>query len=253
MGNSKKIDFSYVNIGGLLVGVIGVVLAVYFYMVSKEERELVYYVNPVKSIVFSSNNNELSVIYKGDIISSDVAAAQVAIWNKGNKAVKKENMLKEFMLDVGGDHQVLEARIRKMSRDITNISLNTESSALGRVVIDWDILEKNDGCVVQLIYTGDTSTTVKAFGIVEGQGNVRINQGFFDNNESRIVTQIIWTIIGIIVFIKVEAIYKRQYLENKRRSSLYKIAALFLFYVVLTAIYIHFVLLFSNKEPPFGF
>jgi hypothetical protein len=38
--------------------------------------------------------------------------------------------------------------------------------------MSWKILEHNDGAVLQLIVAGPTSVTVKAEGVVEGQGQI---------------------------------------------------------------------------------
>jgi len=165
----------YVGIAGTAASIIGVLLAVYLYVASRETRELVYLVNPAKSIIVASGQSSvLSVRVRdtGQEIVGDVTAAQVAFWNEGHQSIRPHNMLRPLVIKVGDGAAVLEARIVKMSRDVIGLALDTTRAADGTIVVMWEILEHNDGGVIQLVFAGDANIPIAATGIIEGQGEV---------------------------------------------------------------------------------
>jgi hypothetical protein len=159
-----------VGIIGWLATILGLVLTVYFYIEAKETRQLTYYLNPVKAaLVRSGQASRLSTTFDNKPIKGDITAAQVALWNQGKLAIKKQDMLKPVVLYTENNAPILEATIRKSSRDVTGLSLATEQLQQGRVGISWDILERNDGCVIQLIYAGNPDLNLSIDGVIEGQ------------------------------------------------------------------------------------
>jgi cell division protein FtsB len=96
----------------------------------------------------------------------------VALWNRGNRPIKKQNVLKPVVIYTQDNSPILEATIRKTSRDVTHLSLNLDELQKGRVTIDWDILERNDGGIIQLIYAGKPDVHIQAEGVIEGQPSI---------------------------------------------------------------------------------
>lgn len=162
-----------VGIIGSIASVIGLLLAIYFYVESKETRQLICYVNPVKAVVIKTGQaSRLTTSFDTKVVETDITAAQVAIWNQGEKSVKRDNILKPILIYTENNSPILEATLRKSSRDVVQLSLNTDELQKGRVSVSWNILEHNDGGVIQLIYAGDPSIKLKADGVVEGQGQI---------------------------------------------------------------------------------
>jgi hypothetical protein len=50
--------------------------------------------------------------------------------------------------------------------------LNLDELQKGRVTTDWDILERNDGGIIQLIYAGKPDVHIQVEGVIEGQPSV---------------------------------------------------------------------------------
>ena len=174
--NKVVIFFSnpIVGIIGWLATIIGLVLTIYFYVEGKENRDLTYYVNPVKAVLVRSGQaSRLSASFDDKTVETDITAAQIALWNQGKLAIKKDNILKSVVIYTDKQIPILEATIRKSSRDVNGISLGTENIRQGSITISWNILERNDGCVIQLIYAGDTNTQLLIDGVIEGQDKIR--------------------------------------------------------------------------------
>ena len=88
-----------VGILGSLAGIIGIPLAIYFYTQTALYPDLVYYVNPARAAVVQQGAaSHLTVSIDGQQITTDVSAAQVAIWNRGKQAIRHESVLEPIVI-----------------------------------------------------------------------------------------------------------------------------------------------------------
>ena len=113
--------------------------------------------------------SDLSISHNGKKISGNVSAAQMAIWNAGKRPIRENDTLSPIVISTGGGQPVLEARIRKTTRPIINFTLDTTRADEGKLQINWRILEKDDGAVIQLIYVGDQEVPLQVSGSIVGQ------------------------------------------------------------------------------------
>jgi hypothetical protein len=161
-----------VGIIGTIASIIGLLLAIYFYLKGKQVRKLVYHVNPAKAVVVRAGQaSKLKVSFNERAIKSDVTASQIALWNQGNQSIKPNDILKPIIINVTNS-PILEASIRKMSRDIIDIELAEQEYEQGLIGVSWKILEHNDGGVIQVIYEGGTDAQITVDGVIEGQQDV---------------------------------------------------------------------------------
>ena len=163
-----------VSMIGWAATVLSLFLGIYFYIQSIKKRDLVYFVNPAQAVVVKTGEaSNLHVSYGDRELKSDVTAAQVAIWNRGNESVRPENILEPVTIHTSPSVQILEARIRKKSRDVVDDSLDQTRLSEGIVGVKWKIFEQGDGVVIQLVYAGSPSTQIKVSGVIEGQSEIR--------------------------------------------------------------------------------
>ena len=54
----------------------------------------------------------------------------------------------------------------------TTSPILTDEAQNGRVTISWQILEQNDGGIIQLIYTGNPEVNIRVDGVIEGQKEI---------------------------------------------------------------------------------
>jgi hypothetical protein len=159
---------------GTLLGVVGILLSIYVYRESREYPELTYYVHPVKASVLKSGKaSKLQCDFEGQPITSDITVAQVAIWNQGKRSIKRNNILKPVVLYATNAAPILQATLRKQSRDVVNLEIDRKELQSGKLMVSWAILEQNDGAVIQLTYAGGPDVAIVLDGVVEGQGNVQ--------------------------------------------------------------------------------
>ena len=115
-------------------------------------------------MVRAGEASDLSISHNGKKISGNVSAAQMAIWNAGKRPIRENDILSPIVISTGGGQPVLEARIRKTTRPIINFTLDTTRADEGKLQINWRILEKDDGAVIQLIYVGTKRSPYKLAG-----------------------------------------------------------------------------------------
>lgn len=161
-----------VGVLGSIASVVSVVLAVYFYSASIGERKLTYYVHPAKtSLVSTANTSDFTALYKNSPITGSVSVARIAFWNAGNEPIRKLDILKMLEINTEGG-KILEASLTKQSRDVVNIRLFKDRLDDGVLNIDWNVLETNDGAVVQIIYSGGINTPISANAVLVGQKEI---------------------------------------------------------------------------------
>ena len=161
-------------VASLIAGYIGIL---YF----SDSRHLVTRTNPARRVVFKANQvDKVRVNFDAIPIDNDITIVEVAIWNQGNLAIKKNDILQDVEISTGDKAPILAASIPRVSRTITGLRLNTDGMAKGTVVLTWDILEKNDGAEVELTYVGNSQMTVDVEGTIVGQAHIdRIESTFY--------------------------------------------------------------------------
>jgi hypothetical protein len=158
-----------VGIVGTAASVIGVALALFFYFSEHNTRDLTAFVHPIRtSVVRTGQASKMSVRFEDRLIDSDVTAVQITVWNKGGLSIRPANVLKPVVIVMPG-RRVLEATIKKQTREVVNFRLDSTKLGDGRIPLNWDILEKDDGAVIQLIYAGDDTADIHFEGVLEGQ------------------------------------------------------------------------------------
>lgn len=257
-----KVIFSnpWIGIVATMCTIVSFVFALYIYFTSVSVHNFTYTISPVKAVAVKSGQvSDLEVSYKGKAIITDITVVQIAIWNKGKLPIKTDNILKEIRIVTSPTTQILDASIRKESRDVIGIQIEKFHYNDGYIPISWKILEKNDGAVIQIIYAGSININLKIEGIIEGQKELTFedlkdkSQTPIDMNKVSRIILIIAISSTILLFIlkTITNIIIRKTDKNQRifdKPSLRKtLENIFL-------IIISYLVFFTNRGgPPFGF
>jgi hypothetical protein len=246
-----------VGLLGCIASILGVFLAIYFYSKSTRYRELVYYVNPAKAIIAKSGHtSRLKMLIDNNEINIDITAVQIAIWNQGKESIKKENILKQIKIVSEPPSPIIETSFLKVSRDIVNPMLDNSQYKNAILSLFWEILEKDDGFIVQILYEGDANNKFRINGIIEGQPSIQSLEfpGKIKSPSEQIRSELrmryilyavtaaylIISLFFIILWIKEEKLAKRD--------------LIFLFgSIAMVFVCIYMLLKFKIPEPPFGF
>jgi hypothetical protein len=249
-----------VGIIGSLASVIGIPLAIYFYFQSSSQPELVCYVNPARAeVVKQGAASRLTVSFDGQPIGTDVTAAQVAVWNRGRRAVRPETILEPFVIRTEPSVPILEATIRKTSRDVIALKIDRTRLAKGEVPLSWAILEQDDAGIIQLVYAAGADTKIQCQGVIEGQravrelkygGKIRTAAEQIQGERRFTFVLVINMIVGIVVMVIGLGLAYRAGLPSPPRPLGY-LAFLICGFVTVFSIYL--IIVSSVPVPPVGF
>jgi hypothetical protein len=248
-----------VGIIGSLASIAGIFLAIYFYMDAKVVPELTYFVNPAKAVIGKPGQmNRITVLVDKDTLRTEVSAVQVAFWNRGKQTIKTNNVLKSLVIYTEHGEPILETTIRKMSRDVVGVGLNQSMMARGRITVSWDILERNDGGVIQLIYAGGPDVPIRAECVLEGQSKIKrleypkeikstFDQYFSELKSNRLFQLKILAvcIVGIVLYIVLSSIFNRK--------RIYWYWEFFMMIIFIIQIFLWLFILSQPSGPPFGY
>jgi hypothetical protein len=259
--NLRKIKkFISHSITGFFIGIIGIILAIYFYFSGIKEPKILFLVHPVRTpIVQVGRLSDLSVSFRGKPVNGDLTAVQFAIWNSGRAPVRHEDILKPIVL-VASNCPIYEVTIRNVSRDVVGFQLLTNDLALGRLGFDWKILEHNDGASIQVLYGGNPKFVFyEDGGVVVGQNNI-LCQTFNTDFTSPMIT-IVFELIcfiaacasGIGVKIAIKDLSKA--IHNREAGKIFDSSIRLLFCGLVTIAFcaIAWVAFFARNAPPFAF
>jgi len=134
---------------GIIAGLASIASFLSWFLPEKR-RDLTVYANPAKSIIVrAGQSSDLHVDFKGQPVTTDVTAVQVAIWNDGDEPIHAREVLSPVMLRTSSQIPILEARIRHVSRSVIGATLDLKDLPRGAVGVSWNVLEKDDGAVIQ--------------------------------------------------------------------------------------------------------
>ncbi|CAM4412690.1 hypothetical protein ZORO111903_19630 [Zobellia roscoffensis] len=158
-------SLSGINIVFLILSLLGIFLAIFFFINGKREK-LPYYRIKSFSIVDEkiSSLDNLKVEFKGSEISN-LTSTQIAIFNVGELAIKKDDIaLKDKLrIETNSNVQILDWKIKYVSNEINNFSVDHISNKLE---IDFDYFSKNEGIIIQLFHNGKSSEELDVKGTI---------------------------------------------------------------------------------------
>lgn len=242
---------------GSLASIVGLLL-IFFPWWTSPKRSLSYCVYPIRTpIVQTTNTSDVSVSYKGQPVSGNVTAAQIAIWNAGREPIRAADILSPLVLKVANGLQLFEVSFVKKSRDVIEPLLQQHTAidmlsgkTLGpsSVELKFKILEHNDGVLIQIVYAGTPDAPITPEGTVVGQprGAHKTSAGADVNTYKLLpVFGITNSILLLLVFLR----DKQFYAYPKLRRILFCFLVLCLFFCLGVFIKV----LLPSVTTPFGF
>lgn len=151
----------------LITGLASIVSLLLWFLPDKK-REIVYAVSASPtSIVKAGQTSDLRVFFRDAPVNADVSGIQIAIWNAGKESVRSDNILsKAVTVRIAQGATILSAKVKRQTRGLVKFRCQQQSSE--SVACLWDILENDDGGLIEVIYAGP-SGVVRVEGDIEGK------------------------------------------------------------------------------------
>ena len=168
-----------VGLIGLLGSIASLVGLPYAIWPPPSNNQLAYCVSNERApIVQTTVKTDISVTYKGKRIDGDLTGALIAVWNSGSKPITTNDILTPLVLCVSNKIPIMEVSVLKQTRDLIQCTLDKGSMTNGEVGIKWNILEKNDGALIWLVYAGKPDASITLNGVLIGQPIVKENKAY---------------------------------------------------------------------------
>lgn len=196
----KKRLFSWVGNAQLagLIGISSLVLSLYFWADQKVEPYL-YGLSDTQnaSQIVSASSPDLEVYYKKSLVTGDVFAQQIKVWNRGKRPIKPADILSPVYIEVASSVKLLNARITNQARDVSDCKLSFEDPSVpstvlpsaqvitNKIYFNCKILESGDGATIQIIYEGPLEISLKFMGAIEGQKAILLENSLVKQPKSK--------------------------------------------------------------------
>jgi hypothetical protein len=164
---------------GTISSVIAIPLAIVLFVLGENDREILYAVSAPTAIVRSGRLSDLKLYSHGSEITSDVSSLQVVIWNIGRGPVRRENVLSarhEVIISFESPTVILDV-FAKPTRSIVEVEVDKKNSVRGQISCSWNILEREDGVIFEILYVGspgiNISNSIRVDGVIEGKRQIK--------------------------------------------------------------------------------
>lgn len=195
------------SIFSTVLAILSLVFGAYQYLDSQKEKEPVY-LSPKGFLIYSERPDIKSSKYKmievteeGDhVLSKNVFVQEVAFWNKGEIPIEKKegDILNEMYFDFPDGYKIIDAFISESSRfDIVRPKIETKDN---KIYIDFNILEKNDGFKINVIFSGEKYAKASLNGAIKGVARFYSKDDLVIENILSAIFDIVFFAISILLF-----------------------------------------------------
>ena len=155
LGMQEFFDFINQCWVGTTIGLAGLALALLFYLRSRISGIIAFQSHDVPMVgdsdaVFPA---EVEVRYRGTPVPRLISST-VWIWNAGKKTLRGADIVAHDPLQLHFGGEVLNVRIKKVSREVVRITADTSGEMEETVSCGFEFLDPGDGGVLEVLHTG---------------------------------------------------------------------------------------------------
>jgi hypothetical protein len=168
------------SILGLLIGILGIVLAFVFYKKSLRIRNSYYQKKSFNLISTSlSQLPHLEVKYKNNSVS-DLTVTKIAIWNSGNETIDRKELVELDPLRIVPEEGVViyDCEVIDVIEETNNFKVISENNYFK---LEFDYFDPKQGCSLKIFHSGKGSSDVSVRGKFKGQGEISENDNVGGN------------------------------------------------------------------------
>ena len=155
-----------------------IVLAFVFYRKSKRDRRPCYSVaSRLLVSAAGANLDGLEVLVKG-VLQEQVTVAKVAFWNAGQETIRARDIAPTAPIEVSlkGGATLLSASVLHETEPSISVMLGDpkvlpaygKTVAQTRIPVTFDYLDRNQGFIIQVAHSGDSTHPIRMFGKILG-------------------------------------------------------------------------------------
>lgn len=170
----KYLQENLVNIIELLIGVVSIFLAIFFYLKSRKTRVPLYSItsyNLLRKEIKGLENVDIK--YKNKVVDN-LTVSKVAFWNGGRLVINRNDLPQGYQLKIQPNEgiRIYNAEILYVDEDSNQIELRFNEKQ-SEIVIDFEYLDFKQGAVINVLHSGNSSDGIKINGVVKGAGKFK--------------------------------------------------------------------------------
>lgn len=161
-----------ITLGGFALGIIGIVLAVIFYVRSIKERLPCFEMNS-NTIIEGLHKalDGLQLHYKGTP-QERITVTKLAFWNAGRETIDKRDLVETDPIGIAypSTLEILDIQVTQVSAKSNSVKLGS-TTVQGNVhfyPIDFEYLDNKDYFVIQIIHSGKATEHIEFKGKIKG-------------------------------------------------------------------------------------
>lgn len=156
--------------GGLLVGVLSIVVALFIYAASKRRAQLAYRVENLRLIDKADSllPDEVSILFKGVEVPR-LTKTTIVLWNRGNTTISGTEIVEHDPLRTifPEGTEILSANVIRITRDVIRFNVDDCQLPEPNLYYKFGFLDPGDGATVEVIHTA-TDVPIEVEGTVKG-------------------------------------------------------------------------------------
>lgn len=195
---------------GSLLGILGILAGLFFYLASTKRKILAYEIRTEKLIEeLKYNIDGLKISYHDQPIKN-LAVSKVIIWNQGRDVVRSNDIsdLEPVEVSVIGGEIIGSITLISLKDKRNGFELQRPSTInlfADEIFVKFSYLSFHDGCIVQFFHTWEDSIHIVAKGTVIGGSRIKKGEylgdaGKIDFRFSFALYLVFW-LLGLIAFI----------------------------------------------------
>lgn len=160
---------------GMVLGILGILTGYIFYKKSLKLKEPCV---SIKSFNIVDENvtsfDGLDVFYLGEKIKT-MTISDVLFWNKGAGTVHRQDIAENDLIRISSKENcsILRANIITTNNFASGFSCLLDENKFD-VIIDFDYIDQNQGCVIRVVHTGNNSDDILLLGSIKGTKLLKI-------------------------------------------------------------------------------
>lgn len=188
------------NLIGISIGVIGIILAIVFYFKSKKIKKPFYSkvsINLLKRELKRIGNIEVKYLNQS---VEDFTITKIAIWNGGHDTINKSDIPENSSLRIDPQEEIIiygaELLYQTDKSNDFNIIHDKENNI---VLIDFDYMDYNQGCIIKILHSGISSVNLSLNGKIKGVGNIKyVPDDMLDTTSRFFIGKLIYVFLGLL-------------------------------------------------------
>lgn len=233
-----KMDFLQIfssptgNFVGLVVGIIGVIVAVYFHRRGQRLKKPCWTIKTNNLIQdYSSELSKLRVLYEKEEVE-DISTSKIIFWNEGKETINSDDIPKAAPLKIEAKNNaiLLETDVLQSNNKANRFSVIPEDDKRS-VQLSFDYLDHGNGAVIQVIHTGTTSDDLKLTGDIKGVKT--IEKKVPEIRTAKTTLDLVINVIGCLMFLTLSGLLIHGRVIEVVAEGVIKIDSIFFTIIIL--------------------